>query len=333
MSKKELKVGSFFQDWGVLIAFVLFSIFVFVTYPDVFRNPLTWRNLFSQNIDVGLIALGMTLVIIGGGIDLSVGSMLALTGVLGLSFLNRQIGSGAGEPSAALMSAVGMVAIGGILGAINGIVITKFRIAPFVATLVGLLVFRSLSLAYADGGTVNSLSKIEWAKVALTGSTMYVGKYTILIPWSVYLFIAVALVLGFLLNWTPFGRHLVAVGSNEKAAKYSAISVDRVRIWTYAILGLCVGLAGWVASARLNSVTSTTLGELYELDAIAAVVIGGTSLAGGKGRIWGTFIGVLLLGMITTTLVAAGVSGYWQGVVKGGIILFAVLIARGKREN
>ncbi|MBX3115420.1 MAG: ABC transporter permease [Fimbriimonadaceae bacterium] len=330
--KKEFKPNEFVQEWGVLIAFVLFSVFVFVKFPDVFHNPLTWRNLFSQNVDVGLIALGMTMVIIGGGIDLSVGSMLALTGVLGLSFLNRQMGSGS-ESSAVLLSALGMVGIGGVLGAINGVIITKFRVVPFVATLVGLLVFRSLALAYANGGTITSSSKNEWAKVALTGVTLPVGKAGMLIPWSVFVLIAVALILGFLLNWTPFGRHLVAVGSNERAAKYSAISVDRVRLWTYTILGLCVGLAAWVASARLNSVTSTTLGQLYELDAIAAVVIGGTALSGGKGRIWGTFIGVLLLGMITTTLVAAGVSGYWQGVVKGGIILVAVLISRGKREN
>lgn len=330
--KKEFKLNEFVQEWGVLIAFVLFSVFVFVKFPDVFHNPLTWRNLFSQNVDVGLIALGMTMVIIGGGIDLSVGSMLALTGVLGLSFLNRQMGSGS-ESSAVLLSALGMVGIGGVLGAINGVIITKFRVVPFVATLVGLLVFRSLALAYANGGTITSSSKNEWAKVALTGVTLPVGKAGMLIPWSVFVLVAVALILGFLLNWTPFGRHLVAVGSNERAAKYSAISVDHVRLWTYTILGLCVGLAAWVASARLNSVTSTTLGQLYELDAIAAVVIGGTALSGGKGRIWGTFIGVLLLGMITTTLVAAGVSGYWQGVVKGGIILVAVLISRGKREN
>jgi len=331
--KKEFNVGEFVQEWGVLIAFLLFSVFVFIKFPDVFHNPLTWRNLFSQNVDVGLIALGMTMVIIGGGIDLSVGSMLALTGVLGLSFLNRQMGTGGNETSTVILSALAMTGIGGILGAINGVIITKFRVVPFVATLVGLLVFRSLALAYANGGTITSSSKTEWAKVALSGATLPIGKAGMLIPWSVFVFIAVALVLGFLLNWTPYGRHLVAVGSNERAAKYSAIPVDRVRLWTYTILGLCVGLAAWVASARLNSVTSTTLGQLYELDAIAAVVIGGTALSGGKGRIWGTFIGVLLLGMITTTLVAAGVSGYWQGVVKGGIILFAVLIARGKREN
>ncbi len=327
------KLGAFVQEWGVLVAFVLFSIFALATYPQNFQNPLTWRNLFSQNADIGLIALGMTIVIIGGGIDLSVGSMLAVTGVFGLTFLNRLMGQGGAEGTTVFLCALLMVGLGGVFGAINGVVITKFRIAPFVATLVGLLVYRSLALASINGGTVNSQSKTDWAKVALDGITVPGGTAGVLIPWSVFLFVGVALILGFVLNWTPYGRHLIAVGSNEKAAKYSAIPTDRVRIWSYVILGLCVGMAAWVNSARLNSVSSTTVGELYELDAIAAVVIGGTSLTGGKGRIWSTLVGVLFLGMITTTMVFAEVNGYLQGVVKGGIILAAVLIARGKREN
>ncbi len=326
-------------DWGVVLAFAIFAIFVIARYP-LFRNPLTWRNLFTQNADVGIIALGMTLVIVGAGIDLSVGSMLALAGVGGMLILNGLIGSGTPELVACMLT-VGAIAIGAaVLGAVNGTVIARFRVAPFVATLVGLLVYRSLALAIANGSTVISQSQTEWSKVALSGlwiplppALQRPNLTALLVPWTVFVFIGVALALGFLLNHTPFGRRLTAVGSNAKAAKYAGVSVPAIRWWSYTILGACVGLAAWVASARLNSVTSTTLGQLYELDAIAAVVIGGTPLSGGRGRIFGTFIGVLLLGMITTTLVAEGVSGYWQGVVKGAIILIAVLIARDRNET
>lgn len=326
-------------DWGVIFAFVLFSVFAVSRYA-LFRNPVTWRNLFTQNADVGIIALGMTLVVVGAGIDLSVGSMLALASVGGMMILNGLLASSTPEIAAATIT-VGTMAIGtAILGAINGLVIARFRVAPFVATLVGLLVYRSLALALANGGTITSDSRVEWSKVALSGLWLPLppmmqrpNQIALLLPWSMFVFIGVALLLGFVLNYTPYGRRLTAVGSNPKAAKYSGVSVAAIRWWSYVILGACVGLAGWVGSARLNSATSTTLGQLYELDAIAAVVIGGTPLSGGRGRIFGTLIGVLLLGMITIALVAEGVSGYWQGVVKGAIILAAVLISRDRTEE
>lgn len=321
-----LKKINFERD-GVLYAFLVFVLYALVFRGEVFHNPQTWRLLLSQNADIGIIAVGMTLVIIGGGIDLSVGSMLAFIGVVGLMRMGSQ-------PVA--VGVLWMVGCGALLGLIQGIVITWGRVVPFVATLVGLLVYRSLALAFANGGTLPSQNP-RWADLTSQGVPlpfvlMPNGK-PMIIYWSIFLFIGVALVLGFVLNMTPYGRRLVAVGSNEKAAKYSAVNVGAIRRWSYVILGICVGLAAWVNSSKLNSVPSSNAGQLAELEAIAAVVIGGTALSGGRGRIWGTVVGVLILGMISTMLVAEGVSAYWQGVVKGGIILVAVLISRGKKVD
>lgn len=314
-----------FQRDGVLIAFVLFAIFAVFRWGDVFQKPDTWRNLLCSNADVGILAVGMTLVIIGGGIDLSVGSLLALVGVIGL----QQMGSGP-----VWMGILWMVGAAVALGFFQGAVIAWGRVAPFVATLVGLLVFRSLALTLSKGGTVVSgntaFTDLTSLGFPLPGLTTFSGKPLVLF-WSGLLFVAVALAAGFLLNFTPYGRRLVAVGSNERAAKYSAVNVDAIRIWSYVAMGLCAGLAAWVYSSKLNSVPSQNAGNLYELESIAAVVIGGTSLRGGRGRIWGTVVGVLILGMIGNLLIAAEVDTYLQGVVKGAIILCAVLIARGKK--
>lgn len=314
------------QRDGVLVAFAIFVGVALLFQGSTFSNPLIWRNLLTDNAAVGLIAVGMTLVIIGGGIDLSVGSMLALLGVTGLQLM------GAGSSWVAVI----VMVLGGIaLGFLQGALVTWGRIAPFVATLVGLLVFRSLALVFANGGTIISKNP-GWSMLATDGPAIPFLRTARGTPielfWSAFLFLAVALGLHFLLESTPYGRRLVAVGSNEKAAKYSAVNVNMIRIWSYVILGFCVGLAAWVKSSELNSVASSNAGQLYELEAIAAVVIGGTALTGGRGRVWGTVIGVMFLGLITTMLVAAEVSSYLQGVVKGGIILAAVLVSRGAKS-
>lgn len=317
-------------DWqrdGVLVAFGVFVVYALIFQGQVFHNPLVWRNMLSSNADIGLIALGMTLVIIGGGIDLSVGSLFALLGVLGL----KMMGDG---PTP--MGVGWMVGCGALLGLAQGLVITWGKVVPFVATLVGLLVFRSGALVLANGGTFRSENS-GWSAVASEGVVIpfvvAANGRPVELYWSAFLFLGMAVVLGVLLTRTPYGRRLVAVGSNEKAAKYAAVKVDQVRVWSYVILGVCTGLAAWVGSAKLNSVPSSNAGQLYELEAIAAVVIGGTALTGGRGRIWGTVIGVLFLGMITTMLVAADVSTYLQGLVKGGIILVAVLVSRGRTRE
>lgn len=325
-----MKISRFLQEWGVLVAFALLLIGAIVTNGAYFGKPEVLLNLLSQNVEVGIIATGMTLVIIAGGIDLSVGSMMALCSCVGLAALVKA--GQAGQPGAMTL---GIIFVAGlVLGAINGLTVTWGRVVPFVATLVGLLVFRSLSQVIADNGTITPGATVASIDFLTTKGLQLpfsnaVGK-PLLLNFAVIVMVLVALLAGLVLTVTPFGRHVIAVGSNDRAAHYSAIPVNRVRFFTYVILGACVGIAAGINASRMGSVASATTGGFYELDAIAAVVIGGTSLLGGKGRVWGTFVGVLLLGLISTMLVAAHVSDAWRGVVKGCIILVAVFIQRGR---
>jgi ribose transport system permease protein len=325
------------QEYGPLMAFVLLLIVYAIWQPGLFFNLENWKNLINQNAAVGILAIGMTLVIIGGGIDLSVGSMLAVTACLGILLLNKQVTGGASEGVAVMAGVAGTIVAGAVLGLINGLVITTGRVAPFIATLVGLVAFRSMALSLADGGEIRSQSANVFPALGTGGISLpfiQLGNNRVLvITWAIVAFFLIALIAGFLLNKTRYGRRLVAVGANEKAAIYSAVNVDRVKLVTYGLMGLLTGIAAVFSAARFNSVTSSQMGLYYELDAIAAVVIGGTRMTGGKGRIWGTVIGVLMLGLITNMLVTSGISVYWQGFVKGIIILLAVLIQRGQSES
>lgn len=326
--------GTFMQRYGVVVAFVILFAISAMWKPDIFLKPENLRNLLNQNAPVGIVAVGMTLVIIAGGIDLSVGSLLVLAAALGLWTLNKQVAGGASESTATALAALVSVASGAALGALNGFMVVVGRVAPFIATLVGLVAYRSLCVALAEGGEIRSASANVFPSLGSGGIPLpfiAVGNnQPLVITWAILMFIVAALVAGFLLNWTRFGRYAIAVGANEKAAKYSAVATGRTKFLTYTFLGLLTGFAALTLSTRMNSVASSTVGQFYELDAIAAVVIGGTSLRGGSGRVWGTVVGVLLLGIITNMLVVAGVSAYWQGVVKGAIILIAVLMQRGR---
>ena len=332
-----MKFGAFMQKWGVLVAFVLLLAYNMVAQPQVFLKPEILRNLFYQNCEVGFMAVGMTLLIISGGIDLSVGSLMALAGGVGILAMNAAMKGGTPEGSAVWIAVFASIGTGIAGGLVNGLLVTVGRIAPFVATLGGLLAFRSLTQALADGGTINSNSNGAFENLASAGVPIpFLGAANgkpLTIQFVVVAFLLSVLVATFVLERTAYGRRVVAVGANEKAAVYAAVPVTAVRITTYILVGLCVGVAAIVGAAKLNSVSSSTAGSFYELDAIAAVVIGGTSLSGGRGRLWGTLVGVLLLGMISTMLVASGVTIYWQGVVKGAIILLAVLIQRGQKSG
>lgn len=329
------KLNRIFREWGALIALVVLFIASALRDPGVFLSPENLRNLLNQNAPVGMIAVGMTLVIISGGIDLSVGSIMALSAAVGIEVLNKLIPV-QGEVMASMIAGVTCLALGTTLGAINGLMITKGRVAPFVATLVGMVAFRSVCVAMADAGEVRSASANVFPSFGTKGIPLpfvhISGGQPLVLYWGIFLFILVALLAGFVLNSTRLGRYIVAVGANEKAAHYSAINVNRVRFWVYCIIGFTTACAALTLSSRMNSVATSTMGNMIELDAIAAVVIGGTSLKGGYGRIWGTVAGVILLGIITNMLVVSGISAYWQGAVKGLIILAAVLIQRTSED-
>lgn len=328
--------AKFLQNYGVLVAFVVLLIVYAIWQPAICAQPEFWKNLVNQNAAVGILAIGMTLVIISGGIDLSVGSMMALTAALGTMMLNKQLDSKASENLAVAFAVLVSVGSGAVLGAINGFVITLGRVAPFIATLVGLVAFRSMVLAFADGSEIRSNSAGAFPELGNGGLPIPfihgAGDKPLVITYPILMFVLCALIAGFLLNKTRYGRYVIAVGANERAAIYSAINTNRVKVLTYMLTGAFTGIAAIGAAARMNSVSSGQLGLYYELDAIAAVVIGGTSMTGGKGRIWSTVVGVLMLGLISNMLVTSGVSVYWQGVVKGVIILLAVLIQRGQSD-
>lgn len=280
---------------------------------EFFLNTRNISNVLRQVSYTGIIAIGMTFVIIAGGIDLSVGSMLALVGVVLMYIVNAI----ADPVQAVIMGMLGAVLVGALFGLFNGILVTKGRIAAFVVTLASMSIFRSLALYFTDAGEITTRNPL----FNNIGGGFFLG-----LPIPVWTFFAMAIVAHILLMHTAYGRHVCAVGSNAQVARYSGIRVQRIIMSTFVIAGVCVGVSAIMLASRLNSVSPSDAGYFYELDAIAAVVIGGTALAGGRGSIWGTVIGALILGIINNMLNLMGVSPYLQGLVKGAVILAAVLL-------
>jgi ribose transport system permease protein len=274
-----------------------------------FRNI---TNILRQVSYTGTIALGMTFVIVAGGIDLSVGSMVAFIGVLAIYLMNYLGGSVLAVSVAVLAALVA----GSLCGAFNGLIVTKGKITSFIATLGTMSIFRSLTLYISEAGEVIAQNDL-YPEIG--------GGYFMNIPYPVLIFLGLAGFFHVLLNNTAFGRHVCAVGANQQVAVYSASKVRWVTFMTFVITGFAVGTTAVLLSSRLNSISPGDAGIFYELDAIAAVVIGGTPLAGGKGTIWGTVIGAVILGIINNMLNMLGVSPYLQGTVKGLVILIAVL--------
>ncbi|MCJ1779936.1 ABC transporter permease [Mammaliicoccus sciuri] len=294
---------------GLILLIVVISIM-----NSAFLDLSNLLNLLRQVSINGLIAFGMTFVILTGGIDLSVGSILALSS----AFTAILITSGL-DPIVALIVGV----LGGfLLGVFNGVLVTLGSMAPFIVTLATMTIFRGLTLVVTDGNPITNLG--DSYMFQLFGKGYFFG-----IPVPAVTMIIVFIILAIILQKTTFGRHTYAIGGNEVASKISGIKVNRVKILIYGISGLMSALAGAILTSRLNS-AQPTAGTSYELDAIAAVVLGGTSLTGGKGRIVGTFIGVLIIGVLNNGLNLLGVSSFYQQVVKGIVILIAVLIDRKK---
>ena len=312
--------------YGPLIALGVLVVASTILYPR-FIEIQNLLNILRQVSYTGIIALGMTFVIISGGIDLSVGSMTALAGAFAIVTLNALTQALAaftpmwlGTLLCILVAALVSIAIALTAGALNGVLVTKGKIAPFIVTLGTLAIYRSLTLYIGQAGEFRS-SNSSYGDM---GMSVILG-----IPLPVWIFFILAALLSFVLTRTKYGRYVCAVGSNEKVARYSAINVDRIRFISYVIVGLMVGITAVLISARLNSISSTNAGKDYEMDAIAAVVIGGTAMTGGKGSIWGSVIGAIILGIINNMLNMLGVSPYLQGLVKGLVIIGAVSIQSG----
>ncbi|WP_458414274.1 ABC transporter permease subunit [Schinkia sp. CFF1] len=307
------KVSGVLQKLGSLIGLVLLIVVLAILSPN-FLSLNNILNVLRQVSINALIAFGMTFVILTGGIDLSVGSILALSAALTAGFI-----SGGMDPILGMV--IGLLA-GALMGAFNGLIITKGKVAPFIATLATMTIFRGLTLVYTDGKPITGLS--DSASFVLMGRGYFFG-----IPVPVIWMLLSFFVLFFILKKTTFGRRVYAIGGNEEAAILSGIKANRVKIWVYLITGLLSALAGIILTSRLNS-AQPTAGAAYELDAIAAVVLGGTSLSGGRGWIFGTIIGALIIGVLNNGLNLLNVSSFYQQVVKGGVILLAVLLDRKK---
>jgi ribose transport system permease protein len=274
-------------------------------------------NILRQVSYTGMIALGMTFVIISGGIDLSVGSVAAFNASMGILCLNYLMNKLGNEYLAMAGGILTALFLGILSGALNGFLITKGKIAPFIVTLGSMAIFRSLALFIGSAGEIRSVS----SRYGTFGM-----ESILFVPVPVFAMIILTVVLTLVLNNTRYGRYVCAVGSNVRVAVFSAINVNKIKLITYTLCGLIVSVSAVMLSSRFNAVSTSNLGMGFELDAIAAVIIGGTPLTGGRGTVWGTIMGAIILGIINNMLNMLGVSPYLQGTVKGLVIIGAVYI-------
>ncbi|MGL5696158.1 MAG: ribose ABC transporter permease [Plesiomonas shigelloides] len=294
-----------------LIALLVLIAVVSFLNPNFFMLD-NLLNILRQTSVNAIIAVGMTLVILTAGIDLSVGSVLALCGAVAATMVGLELPVYVVIPAA--------LALGAALGGISGVIIAKGKVQAFIATLVTMTLLRGATLVYTDGRPVSTGFSDAADSFAWLGTGYLFG-----IPVPIWLMALVFIAAWYMLNHTRMGRYIYARGGNEAATRLSGINVDRVKIAVYALCGLLAALAGLIVTSRLSS-AQPTAGTGYELDAIAAVVLGGTSLAGGKGRIMGTLIGALIIGFLNNALNLLDVSSYYQMIAKAVVILLAVLV-------
>ena len=321
MIKNKKNVGSILGEYGAFIALALLVVVLSVIEPS-FRAPSNLMNLLRQASFNGLIAFGMTLVILSDGIDLSVGSVFALSAIICAELLVS------GMP--AVLAVLIALVVGTALGAISGLLVTKGRLQPFIATLITMTAYRGVAKIITDGKPIsqlaNSASSGEFFFKAMGKGSVLIAE-TIKIPIPAIILVLAFLIVYFVLNKTTFGRRIYATGSNAKCANLVGVNTARIKIACYSISGFLSALAGLLMISRLDS-AQPTLGSGYELDAIAAVALGGTSMSGGRGKITGTIAGVLIIAVLNNGLNIMDVSSYYQEVIKAVVILVAVLSDR-----
>lgn len=298
-----------------LIGLIGFAVIISFLNPRFLTTP-NLLNILRQTSINSLIAVGMTFVIITGGIDLSVGSSLALTGAISAWLIISGV-----HPVVAFVATLGA---GALIGVVNGLIISKGKAQPFIATLAVMTAVRGITLLFTDGRPLGLGHESNAEVFSKIGTGFFLG-----IPIPVYIMIIAFGVAYYILRHTRLGRRVYALGGNEEASVLSGINVDQVKIAVYGISGMLAAVAGVVITARLNS-AQPTAGSGYELDAIAAVVLGGTSLTGGVGSVLGTIVGVLIIGVLNNSLNLMNVSSHYQLLIKGVVILVAVLIDRKK---
>ena len=309
---KNLQFKDMIRRYGILIG-LIGLITGFSVLSERFFTISNMLIVMRQTSIVAFLAVGMSFVIIGAGIDLSVGSVLAFSGA---------VGAGVMQNGGIFFGILAGLALGTALGAFNGIVITKLKIPAFIATLAMMAIARGGTLVYTDGRPITGLP----SSFAFLGRG-YIGN----VPFPIILMLIIFILAYIILKLTRFGRYVYATGGNINAARASGIKVDNVIISTFAISGFLSGLTGMVLASRLNS-AQPTAGVGYELDAIAAVVLGGTNLFGGEGELWGTLVGAFIMGILNNGLNMLNVSSFYQQVVKGIVILIAVTVAQSGKK-
>lgn len=311
---------------GPVLALIPLCIAGSLLNPD-FATVDNMMNVLTRTAFIGIIAVGMTFVIVSGGIDLSVGSMAALIAGVMIVAMNA-LAMGASPPSAPAIIALGIglaLGLGAVFGIAHGLLVSRGRIEPFIVTLGTLGLFRAVLTWLSDGGALS----LDFNLSEAYGPVYYQSLLGVPVP--VWVFALVAIGGAVILNRTAYGQHVQAIGSNEQVARYAAIRVDRAKVFTYLLLGVCVAIATILYVPRLGSATPTT-GILWELEAIAAVVVGGTSLRGGAGRVMGTVIGAILLSVIGNILnLTSIISVHLNPAVQGVVIIAVAYLQRGRR--
>ena len=322
MENNKKSLGHFLSEYAAYIALIVLAVILCAVSPE-FRTASNFLNLMRQATFNGLIAFGMTCVILSDGIDLSVGSTFALSAIICAEMLVNGISA----PLAILTALV----VGIVLGAVSGIMVTKGRLQPFIATLITMTAYRGFAMIITDG---KPISKLKGSIESEFGAKLFetLGKGSIPLgpinfPVPVIIMLLALAIFWFMLHKTTFGRKIYATGSNIKCANLVGVDTTKTKIIVYAISGFMAALAGLIMISRVDSAQSI-LGDGYELDAIAAVALGGTSMSGGRGKIMGTFAGVLIIAVLNNGMNIMGINTYYQSVVKALVILIAVLADR-----
>lgn len=313
---RSLKLGTISQTLGPLASLIILSLLLW-SQQDVFMSPNNWLNIARQASFNAILGIGMTFVILTGGIDLSVGSMVAVSSVVGGLLIIDQGWS-------MWPAVVAMLVAGGLCGLFNGLIITLGRIPAFIVTLGTMQIFRGVALQLTNGQPIFDITRVQ-PNFDIWGTRNFGG-----IP-SPVIITAIVFVIGYLiLRYTRLGLYTYAIGGNEQATRFSGVNINRYKLAVYTLMGLSAGIAGVMLTSRLNS-AQPNVAVGAELDAIAAVVIGGTSLFGGEGTITGTIIGALLMAVIRNGLTLMHVTAFYQQIVIGAVIILAVLIDRLRR--
>ncbi|MBI9106181.1 MAG: ABC transporter permease [Spirochaetales bacterium] len=309
------------KNYSIVVVFFVILLICGIAAPR-FLRPNNLLNILRNTSIVGIIAIGMTFVIIAGGIDLSSGATLATSGAALIAL--QKLVTEAGDPAMPLIIPIVVcLTISTGIGFANGIIITKAKLPPFIVTLAVGIIARSVVMYFCRGATIMGNRIPTFTNIG-NGSV-----FSIPIPFIVAILLAV--ILHVILTRSKFGTYVFAVGGNENAARYSGIKVDRIKIITYMLVGFCTGVAAVIEMSRMAAVAATSSGMQYEFEAITAVIVGGTSLNGGKGRLVGTIVGFIILGIVNNMMIMLNISPYLSGAVKGAVILFAVLLQRRDR--